>query len=259
VSINLSELRGLNFADAMYGVLFPGEREPCGQSEIAYEFLWKKIVDQQLRPGDRVIDAALASEAGMSRTPLREAIQRLVQDGLLEALPRGVRVASLTVNDTEHLYDYRTALETSSARQAATAIAQTDVRGLLAEGRSLQVRVRAPGGQHDPHVAIDFMRYDVALHQLLLHSVGNPYITRALATIHARFSVFQVAGARVPGRIERGIADHERILVALLARDGAVASDAMEAHIQRVKYRVLADFFGVPASDERGGLGDAAG
>ena len=240
MSIGLTELRQLRFADRMYDVLFPRAGHPRSETDGVYQFLWKQIVDQQLRPGDRVLDAAVAEQVGVSRTPVREAIQRLAQDGLLETLPRGVRVARMTAEAVEGLYDYRAALETFAARRAAPVLAVATVEGLLEEGEALRTRLLAPGGQHDPVVATDFLRYDLALHHLLLDRGGNAYFARAFAIIQARLSVFLVAGTRVPGRMPQSIDEHVRVLQALLAHDAAAAAEQMAAHITAARKFVLA-------------------
>lgn len=249
MSIGLTELRRLKFADAMYEVLFPRSAAPRGQVESMYEYLWKQIVDQELRPGDRVVDAAIAEAAGVSRTPVREAIQRLIQDGLLEELPRGVRVARPAPEEVAHLYDYRIALETFAARQAALAVPPAEVERLLKEGRSLRARLRLPGAQHDPQVAVDFVRYDVGLHQWLIQAGGNPYLAQAMAAVRGRLVMFTVHGTRVPGWMEQRIGEHEAILHALLARDAASAAATIGQHIGRAKQRVLRAFFGVAWPD----------
>lgn len=251
MSIGLTELRQLRFADRMYDVLFPRAGRPRSETEGVYQFLWKQIVDQQLRPGDRVLDAAIAEQAGVSRTPVREAIQRLVQDGLLEALPRGVRVARMTAEAVEGLYDYRAALETFAARRAAPVLAVATVEGLLAEGEALHTRLQAPGGQHDPVVATDFLRYDLSLHHLLLDRGGNAYFARAFATIQARLSVFQVAGTRVPSRMTQSLDEHAGILQALLAHNAAAAAATMAAHIEAAKASVLANVVGAMSEAPR--------
>lgn len=252
MTIGFVTLQHFHFAEEIYTLLFPNAHQRTGQTEVAYAFLWKKIVDQQLRPGERVRDATIAAEAGVSRTPVREAIQRLVQDGLLDELPRGVRVTHLSADNVEHLYDYRTALEAYATRRAAEKIPYQDIERLLAAGEEIRERLLAPGGQYDPHVAVDRLRYDVTLHQLLLQHGGNPYITHARASIQVRLSIFQVATTRFPTRLVEAIDDHKEILDALARRDANAAGDAMETHIQRVKHRILADFFSRPAAQDLG-------
>ena len=247
MTIGLTELRRLNFADALYDTLFPARRGSRNQADLAYEVLWKKVVDQELRPGDRVIDAAIAEAAGVSRTPVREAIQRMVGDGLLEALPRGARVARLSPEDADQQYDYRTALEVFAAQRAAPLVPEAEVRRLLDAFAELRRRLEQPGAQHDPALALDIVHQDMRLHQLLLFHGGNSYIARALATIWARQTVYGIALTRTSGWTEQGIADHEAILRTLLTRDAHAAGQAMERHIQRVKDRVRSELFGQPA------------
>ena len=251
MSLRLRELRRLNFADSMYRIVFPAGAGSRDQAAPLYEFLWKKIVDQELRPGDGVVEAAIAAEAGVSRTPVREAIQRLVQDGLLEHRPRGVRVAMVTPEETIDLYDYRAALETFAARRATPRLPREEIRRLLRESDDLTTRLAAPGGRHDPQVAIDSMRQDLRLHQLLGNAAGNAKIIRALAAIQARLSLFQVAGTRIPGRMEQTQREHRAILQALLEQDADGAASAMAAHLEQVKTQILADVFDQPAAATR--------
>ena len=250
MSINLTELRRLNFADSMFRIIFPDAAEPANQTALLYEFLWKKIVDQELRSGDRVVDLAIAAEAGVSRTPVREAMQRLVQDGLLERLPRGVRVAVMTPAALIEIYDYRAALETFAARRAATRLSPEEIRRLLQDADVILHRLAVPGGEHDPLVTLDFMRQDLALHQILLRYGGNSYIARAMAALQARLSIFQVAGTRVPGRMMTSQREHNAILQAVRLRDADGAARAMGTHMEQVKRLVLAEYFGQESAEE---------
>lgn len=244
MTISLTELRRLNFADAMYEIVFPDVPEASNQTAAMYEYLWKKIVDQELRPGDRVVDLAIAEEAGVSRTPVREAIQRLVQDGLLERLPRGVRVAVPTPEDTIELYDFRIALETFAARRAAMSMPREEIRQLLSESNALALRLSEPSGQYDPRVAVDATRWDLRLHHLLLRYGGNNYVRRSMAAIQARLSLFQVAGTRVAGHLEMMQHHHRLILDALGSQDAAGAGRSLEDHLEFSKAKVLVNFFG---------------
>jgi DNA-binding GntR family transcriptional regulator len=246
LTIALTELRRLNFADVLYEIVSPAQRGARNQADLAYEALWKKVVNQELRPGDRVIDAAIAEEAGVSRTPVREAIQRMVGDGLLEALPRGARVARLSLEDAEQQYDFRTALEVFAARRAAPLVPETEVRRLLDVFAALRRRLEQPGAQYDPALALDIVHHDMRLHQMLLFHGGNSYVARALATIWARQTVYGIALTRSSGWTGQGIADHQAILHTLLTRDAEAAGEAMERHIQRVKDRVRRELFGMP-------------
>jgi DNA-binding GntR family transcriptional regulator len=84
-----------------------------------YRLLWKRILDRGLRPGDKLSDLHLSHELGVSRTPMREALRRLVSDGIVQAeRNRGFFVASFSASDIAEIYDLRATLETMALRVA---------------------------------------------------------------------------------------------------------------------------------------------
>src|ERR671919_2754349 len=110
--------------------------ESVSQSDIAYEALREQVRRRQIVPGQMLSEARLAQQFGMSRTPAREAISRLVHEGLLQVLPkRGVMVRTLTAKDIEELYTVREHLETLAARLAAPRITDD---GLASLRRTIQ-------------------------------------------------------------------------------------------------------------------------
>src|SRR5919106_1574230 len=110
--------------------------ESVSQSDLAYAALREQVRRRQIVPGQMLSEARLAQELGMSRTPAREAISRLVHEGLLRVLPkRGVMVRTLTAKDIEELYTVREHLETLAARLAAPRILDD---GLASPRRILQ-------------------------------------------------------------------------------------------------------------------------
>lgn len=237
------------FAEVLYEIVWPAIQHPeapAGETERAYAHIWKQIVDQQLRPGERVLDAAIAAQLGISRTPVRQAIQRLIQDGLLEPLARGVRVWQPAADQVAELYDYRTALEAFAVRRTAGELHVAPLGEQLHLIRDLRARFGAPDWRHDPQLAVDFARHDVGLHQLVMVGLGNRYVVRALAAIYGRMALFGIASGRIPGRMEQTLDEHEAIVAALLGQDPEQAAAAVERHIQRVKRSVLADFFWQP-------------
>ncbi len=243
-----SLLEAVGFAEALYAVWRPGPPQmPAsrGQTERAYEHIWKQLVNHQLEPGDRVLDAEIAAQLGMSRTPVREAIQRLIQDGFLEPMARGVRVTRLTAREVVELYDYRTALESFAARRAAGVISEEALHRLQHQTKELQRRFSQPEALIDAPLAADYLRHEIRLHQTVMAAAPNRYMAQAMASIRGRLAVFGVASLRIPGRIAQTFEEHSAIVEALVSRSGDAAASAMERHIQQAKQRVLADFFWV--------------
>lgn len=200
----------------------------------AYETLWKQIVEGERQPGERLVDAELVTELGISRTPIRNALYQLQQAGLLAASPgRGFYVAILAVEDVSDLYDLRTILEVAAVRAATPRLAEED----LLAARDEIIRLQALS---ERTVGPQFLTSDVQFHQELLagHS-GNRRLAEAIAQQRARMSIFLARGTRLPGGIAAALAEHAVIVEALLERDGERAAATMEQHIQRVKEDAL--------------------
>src|SRR3546814_2061320 len=106
---------------------------PASRADQAYEGLRAAIGEGRLRPGDRGRETALAAELGISRTPIREALQRLARDGLVRLDARnGARIVELSLDAIQELYDLREILEGSTARLAALGASANNLQRLNA-------------------------------------------------------------------------------------------------------------------------------
>jgi len=207
-----------------------------GQSLVArvYETLWKQIVEGERLPGERLIDAELVDELGVSRTPIRHALYQLQQARLIEASTgRGFHVVLFDADDVRELYDLRTILEVAAVRAAAPRIAEPALRAALDEHQLMR---RMPEQDAGPR----FLRSDVSFHhQLVAGNSGNRRLAEAVAAQRAQMSLFMVGGTRVPGGISKAIDEHLLIIEALLDGDVDRAATGMEQHVQRVKQDAL--------------------
>ena len=101
------------------------------QGEIAYTELRRRIIRCELEPGERITEAQLASVTGIGKTPVREALTRLVQDGLVRSIPgHGYEVTPITLGDVQDLYNFRLIIEPAAAQLAAGHVNATDLRRL---------------------------------------------------------------------------------------------------------------------------------
>jgi DNA-binding GntR family transcriptional regulator len=207
-----------------------------GESLVAkvYETLWKQIVEGERLPGERLIDAELVDELGVSRTPIRQALYQLQQARLIEASTgRGFHVVLINADDVRELYDLRTILEVAAVRAAAPRIAPAALQAAYDEHQALR---RLPEQDAGPR----FLRSDVSFHhQLVAGNSGNQRLAESIAAQRAQMSLFLVGGTRVPGGIPTAIDEHLTVLEALLAGDIERAAAAMEQHVQRVKQDAL--------------------
>jgi len=217
----------------------PGLIKPTPLGNQVYMLLWQRIVNHQLLPGDKLSDLRLSEELGVSRTPVREALHRLAQEGIVRAASRqGFFVARFSSRDVRDVYDVRTALEVLAVRLALPNLTDAE---LDAAQRALDaVTVRVQAGEAD--AADAFLVIDRAFHELLVQAAGNRRLTTMMASLQAHLRVFQFYGSHVHTMLETSVGHHHTILAALRRRDGAGAERAMERHIQDTKARVVAEF-----------------
>lgn len=204
-----------------------------------YALLWKRIVNLEFPPGARLSDEAIAKELGVSRTPVREALNRLSQVGLVQVNPRrGFFVPTISREDVVELYDLRMAIEVFATARAALLVTDEE----LAAHREHQRRADERAGT-DPTAIEDFYRADLLLHEMLHRYGGNRRTARILADALGQLALLSLRTAQLPQRRTAAIEEHGAILDALAQRDAGAAAKQMEGHLIGVKERVLEDFF----------------
>jgi DNA-binding GntR family transcriptional regulator len=225
--------------DELHALLTPASSDPFpSMADTLYDQLWKRIVNLEFPPATRLLDEALAKELGVSRTPVREALLRLAQVGLVRiSTRRGFSIPTVVPSDVIELYDLRTAIEVYSTRRAIPLLTDDDVAVHYERQRLAHLRARSPS----PSAAEEFCRADLALHELLHQRGGNRRSARLLTDVMGQLSLLSLRAARSPASRLAAVEEHTRILDALAHRDTGEAAAAMEAHLQAVKARALQD------------------
>ncbi len=202
-------------------------------AESVYQRILETILAGTLPGGTELNEVTLAGELGVSRTPVHEALQRLVADGLVEHLPnRRDRVARFTREDVREIYEMRIILEGTVAERAARRLDPEELASLRSEADALAA---APNSRGWPTRVLDF---DVRFHNVLAAASGN----ERLRTDITRYRHLVRAFCRMSGRVEnlrQAMEEHRRILRALEARDPAAARRAMVAHVEARLQAVL--------------------
>ena len=235
----LQELDRLRIGDELHARFALPSPEPVPNlADALYDLLWKRIVNLEFPAGTRLSEEALAREVGVSRTPVREALLRLGHVGLVRvSARRGMTIPTVTRQDVIELYDLRTALETYAARRAAASISGEEIAVLRERQRLAHERAASDSAA----AAEAFFHADLALHEVLQKHGGNRRTARLLADVMGQLSLLSLRAAQTTASRLAAIAEHRLILDALAHQDAAGAADAMEAHIQAVKARSLAD------------------
>lgn len=229
---------GEDFSSEVFELLWGHERgTPPTVVDYAYKQIWKQLVFANERKEQRLSDVTLAEKLGVSRTPVRQALERLVKDGLVRSDPRrGFWVRVFTEQDIHEIYDLRGALEVLALRLAASRLDPADLREQL----DLLYTVRS---QLDQRPVALFLQCDFRLHTLLIRASGNGRLIDYLSTLRSQFSIFQIKDTRYPQRMASALNDHEQILLEMLAGNVERAAELLALHIAHAKASVLADMF----------------
>ncbi|HBT01900.1 GntR family transcriptional regulator [Salipiger marinus] len=195
---------------------------PRTPAKDAYTLILEAIDQGVYRPGDRLVESELADRFGVSRTPIREALQRLETQSLLARDGRSLIVASLDHNQMAELYVVRTELEGLAARLAARHATDEEVqvlRDMVTEDRAL---LGDPGA---------LARANRRFHRMIHLASHNRYLVQQLDLVHRSMALMATTSLAAEGRGEVALAEHQAIVDAVGRRDGAAADKALREHI----------------------------
>lgn len=189
-------------------------------------------VTYRFRPGERINELELARQLGTSRTPLREALNRLASEGFLTASPnRGFHMRPLDAAELTALYEYRSVVEMGAVRLACD---RASDEGLAALAAFCEAGVQEIG--QDPH-ALHQLRFDEEFHERIAELTGNAEILRAVRGLNERIRFVRWIGLRKG--TQRGLPEgHRAILDGLIARDVSGAVALMQRHVAERTERI---------------------
>jgi len=209
--------------------VFSGRHDRRKVIDWVYEELKSAIVDLRLAPGDPLREATLADQLGVSKTPIREALTRLEQEGLVETTSfKGAVVTGYSRQDLLEIYELRELLENAAARTAAESMADADRDRLdliCRESRKLKKN----------HDAAGLAALISAFDDLLFEQVRNSRIRALIENLRAHLTRIGHLTAEIPGRIDASVDEHEKIVQAIAARDPELAERQMREHIRSVR------------------------
>ncbi len=187
-----------------------------------YARLRADVLDGEFARDELLQESVLGTRYGVSRTPVREALVRLEQDGLLERVPRGYRVRSGTPEDVLDIYDARTALEGVAAASAA------ERRSPLELARLESLHADVEGADPDEQ-----RRLNLLWHQALWAASRNATVTGLLERLTAQLRIYDGRRTESAPDLSASRSEHAAVLDAVRARDGEAARVAIAGHLQR--------------------------
>ena len=191
-------------------------------ADVVYQKIKDEIVMAQLEPGALVDEISLAGRFCVSRTPIREALRRLEQDGLVTTIPRrGTLVRRPTLQDIMEIDQIRTLLEPAAARLAAGRVNADALERIAEELQRLQ---------KSPQIDLaEFLAVDWQLHELVLTASGNTHMREIVNSLHDRLSAVRWRSAHP--RAELAVDELLELVQALRQGDGSAAEAVMLKHL----------------------------
>ncbi|MCD1625818.1 MAG: GntR family transcriptional regulator [Paracoccaceae bacterium] len=190
----------------------------------AYTLILEAIDTGIYRPGDRLVESELADRFGVSRTPIREALQRLETQSLLTRDGRSLIVASLDHNQLSELYVVRAELEGLAARLAARHATAEEARVLRDMVDADQALLGNPKG---------LARANRRFHKQIHLASHNRYLVQQLDLVHRSMALMATTSLAAEGRGEVALAEHAAIVTAIENRDEMAAYEALREHISK--------------------------
>ena len=186
----------------------------------------KRIINQELKPGSRLIVSHLAAEMGTSLTPIREALRLLVKDGLVEIIPhKGAQVVMPSQGQFKDLFQVRTVLESLAIKLAIPNLSPADYEKLEQILQAGDESIQAA----DPKT---WLEADEKLHNYIIQKSDNNILAELLDNIRNRINIFRILTAQLPARAKRAQNEHRSVVAAMKKQKDKDAEELIVQHIE---------------------------
>jgi DNA-binding GntR family transcriptional regulator len=209
------------------------EAVPTSLRLQAYQEIKRRINRLQYRPGAYLNEAQISRQLQIGRTPVHQALDRLMLEGLVQIIPRkGVMVQSISLDEVLQLLEARLVNEVHCIELAAERATDAHVSGLQSLLASAEPLIRARDREK-------LMNIDREFHQLISDAAGNSIIADILRTLHDRSQRFWFIAVGYDLQLRRIAQEHKAIVTAIKQRNRRLAGAAMRAHIESSREHIM--------------------
>lgn len=202
--------------------------------ESVYLKLEEEILSGQLKRGDSLAETALSTRLGVSRTPLRGALHRLAEEGLVEISPnRSATVIGIGDEELVDIYKIRMRLEGLASAEAAGRISEDDLKRLRDSVELAEFYIGKRDAEH-------LKELDSEFHSIIYKASGNRLLCKTLTELHRNIQFYRKRSLAVVERLEKSTAEHREILSAIERGDAEAADKLTSAHIEAALENLLA-------------------
>lgn len=195
-----------------------------------YDIIKNMIILREIEPGRKINEEHIAKEIQVSRTPIREALCRLENEGIVKIIPRrGAFVSDLTETTVREILLIREVLEGLVVRLAVENI---DAKLLEKLRKAIEKVSNIPEEERD---LINYTRSEVDFHALLLSASNNQMLKNMMEIINAHLQIIRLRTVVIPERAQKTVKEHEQILKAIEKGDADSAEELMRKHVRSVR------------------------
>ena len=197
--------------------------------ELVLEAIREAIKNGTLQPRERLMEIQLADDLGVSRTPVREALRKLEQEGFIVMVPRkGAYVSDLSMKDVADVFEIRAALEGLAGALAAERITDEELE--------LMERMLVEKGEAINQNDIDkLVEADTKFHEAMYMASRNERLSTIISNLREQIQRFRLTSLSVPGRREDSLKEHRQLLESIQSRDIQLARQLAQEHIENAE------------------------
>ncbi|MGM0375876.1 MAG: GntR family transcriptional regulator [Bacteroidota bacterium] len=210
-------------------------------AQSAYEIILKKIINMELKPGESITEVSISEKLGISRTPVRHAIQRLEIEGLIVTENRNKKIYYLTQRDIENIFDLKIAIESTIARLAAIKGSEkqmNELSNIVLNIGDLIKKLKT--GKEDEDVFFEkWIETDRKFHSKIAEMADNSRAEQIINTLNTQWHRIKMGFSAIEGRMEKSAYEHEMIGKAIISRDPDTAELFLKNHLLNLKNVLL--------------------
>lgn len=194
--------------------------------EMVFSRLEEEILSGELTRGTALGEIAISKRLGVSRTPVRGALHRLCEEGLVEILPnRGATVLGINIDDLVDIYNIRERLEGLASALAAKRATAEEISRLTEAVELADFYISKNDTEH-------IKELDTVFHSIIYSASGSRFLSRTLSELHRKIKSYRKRSLSVPGRLEKTADEHREILEAIKRGDAEEADRLTSSHIK---------------------------
>ena len=194
--------------------------------DVVFQTLREAILRGELKPGERLMELQLAAQLGVSRTPIREAIRMLEQEGLAVTMPRkGAEVAKMTLKGMEDVFEFREALDILACQLACDRITDEVLVTLEEKKKAFEASLEIK----DVKIIADA---DISFHDVIYEATGNPKLIALLSNLREQIYRYRVEYLKATDSYPILIKEHDDIYQSLVRHNREEATVAIREHVK---------------------------